>query len=218
MRRRIPVSETIDGGQPDLRTAYRHLAGYFPGGAVILHEGRVVLANEAFARRTGLALAAVEDQPLAGLAVSEDRERVARSCTEALSAAEGSVGFSMARTGGRMELTLIRIGQGLEAVLLGVAAGGRIRDIENGVGEMCHSLSTQLMHVANAKDGIVEELETLRSLAAETDLGRNTAWADIQSSLDTYCNGLDHAYRSITAAMRTFNALFASIAKGHPDI
>ena len=50
MRRRIPVSETIDGGQPDLRTAYRHLAEYFPGGAVILHEGRVVLANEAFAR------------------------------------------------------------------------------------------------------------------------------------------------------------------------
>ena len=54
MRRRIPVSETIDGGQPDLRTAYRHLAGYFPGGAVILHEGRVVLATtDSEERRVG---------------------------------------------------------------------------------------------------------------------------------------------------------------------
>lgn len=218
MRRRIPVSETIGGGQPDLRTAYRHLAGYFSGGAVILHEGRVVLANEAFARTAGLAFAAVEGQPLAGLAAPEDRERVARSCVEALSVAEGSVGFSMARTGGRMELTLIRIGQGPDVVLLGVAAGGQIREIENGVGEICHALSTQLMHIANAKDGIVEELETLRSLAAGTDMARSAAWADIQSSLGTYCDGLDHAYRSITAAMRAFNALFAPAAKGHPDI
>ena len=85
----------------------------------------------------------------------------------------------------------------------------RNRVLRNAAGGMCHYLNTHLMHIVNAKDGIMEEVETLDETvhgvlpdkAAET-------WRAASSSLRSYCEGLDLAYRKITAVTKAFNSAF----------
>jgi hypothetical protein len=92
-----------------------------------------------------------------------------------------------------------------------------VQEVRTGVGEMFHTLNTQLMHIINAKDGIAEDLDTLRALVREMEISRSAAWVDAQSSLDTYCNGLDQACRKIMEAVRAFDSLFSVVIKMHTE-
>ena len=85
----------------------------------------------------------------------------------------------------------------------------RNRVLRNAAGGMCHYLNTHLMHIVSAKDGILEEVETLDE--AVQDIlpdGAREAWAAASSSLRSYCEGLDQAYRKITAVTKAFNSAF----------
>lgn len=84
----------------------------------------------------------------------------------------------------------------------------RNRVLRNAAGGMCHYLNTHLMHILSAKDGILEELETLDGLSANVPAQTITAWKNASSSLRTYCEGLDLAYRKITAVTKAFNSAF----------
>lgn len=85
----------------------------------------------------------------------------------------------------------------------------RNRVLRNAAGGMCHYLNTHLMHIVTAKEGIMEEIETLdAAMGEETPDEARAAWKSASSSLKTYCEGLDQAYRKITAVTKAFNSAF----------
>jgi PAS domain S-box-containing protein len=84
----------------------------------------------------------------------------------------------------------------------------RNRVLRNAAGGMCHYLNTHLMHILNAKEGIMEELESLDSLSASLPAESTADWHNTASSLRSYCEGLDLAYRKITAVTKAFNSAF----------
>jgi hypothetical protein len=73
---------------------------------------------------------------------------------------------------------------------------------------MCHYLNTHLMHIVNAKDGIREEIESLEEIAPVLPEAAWATWTAAISSLNAYCEGLDRAYRKITAVTKAFNSAF----------
>lgn len=84
------------------------------------------------------------------------------------------------------------------------------RVLRNAAGGMCHYLNTHLMHIVNAKDGIMEEIETLEEIVLHTPFenAKADAWQTTMASLKAYCEGLDQAYRKITAVTKAFNSAF----------
>jgi PAS domain S-box-containing protein len=85
----------------------------------------------------------------------------------------------------------------------------RNRVLRNAAGGMCHYLNTHLMHIVTAKEGIMEEIETLdAAMGEETPDEARAAWKSTSSSLKAYCEGLDQAYRKITAVTKAFNSAF----------
>lgn len=85
----------------------------------------------------------------------------------------------------------------------------RNRVLRNAAGGMCHYLNTHLMHIANAKDGIMDELDALRGMARHLlDPHHEAEWLAISGSLQAYSEGLDKAYRKITAVTQAFNSAF----------
>jgi PAS domain S-box-containing protein len=85
----------------------------------------------------------------------------------------------------------------------------RNRVLRNAAGGMCHYLNTHLMHIVTAKEGIMEEIETLdAAMGDEMPVEARAAWKSTSSSLKAYCEGLDQAYRKITAVTKAFNSAF----------
>lgn len=85
----------------------------------------------------------------------------------------------------------------------------RNRVLRNAAGGMCHYLNTHLMHIVNAKDGIREDIEALGETMAALDAENlRNAWTSASHSLNSYCDGLDQAYRKITAVTKAFNSAF----------
>ncbi|NLY41684.1 MAG: PAS domain S-box protein [Desulfovibrionales bacterium] len=85
----------------------------------------------------------------------------------------------------------------------------RNRVLRNAAGGMCHYLNTHLMHLANAKDGIVDELDALNGMARHLlDPHHETEWLAISALLQAYSEDLDKAYRKITAVTQAFNSAF----------
>ncbi len=84
----------------------------------------------------------------------------------------------------------------------------RNRVLRNAAGGMCHYLNTHLMHIVSAKDGIEEEMESLGEASQGLSGEAKEAWAAAASSLRAYCEGLDLAYRKITAVTKAFNSAF----------
>ena len=85
----------------------------------------------------------------------------------------------------------------------------RNRVLRNAAGGMCHYLNTHLMHIVSAKDGILEEVEALdESVQDILPDGAREAWSAASASLRSYCEGLDQAYRKITAVTKAFNSAF----------
>lgn len=85
----------------------------------------------------------------------------------------------------------------------------RNRVLRNAAGGMCHYLNTHLMHIVNAKEGIMEEVESLEATARDT-LPESAAqtWEGACSALRSYCQGLEQAYNKITAVTKAFNSAF----------
>ena len=85
----------------------------------------------------------------------------------------------------------------------------RNRVLRNAAGGMCHYLNTHLMHIVSAKDGILEEIDSLdEAVRGSLPEGATDAWTAAASSLRAYCEGLDQAYRKITAVTKAFNSAF----------
>jgi len=85
----------------------------------------------------------------------------------------------------------------------------RNRVLRNAAGGMCHYLNTHLMHILSAKDGILEEVESLdESIRTIMPAEADEAWRNASDSLRAYCEGLDQAYRKITAVTKAFNSAF----------
>jgi PAS domain S-box-containing protein len=85
----------------------------------------------------------------------------------------------------------------------------RNRVLRNAAGGMCHYLNTHLMHIVSAKDGILEEIDSLdEAVRGSLPEGAMDAWTAAASSLRAYCEGLDQAYRKITAVTKAFNSAF----------
>jgi PAS domain S-box-containing protein len=85
----------------------------------------------------------------------------------------------------------------------------RNRVLRNAAGGMCHYLNTHLMHLQGAKDGILEEMETLDE-RMEDILPPEAVrtWRNAGSNLHAYCEGLDAAFRKVAAVTRAFNSAF----------
>jgi len=87
----------------------------------------------------------------------------------------------------------------------------RNRVLRNAAGGMCHYLNTHLMHILNAKDGILEEVQTLeettQNLFGDNEQAQATV-AAAKESLLSYCDGLNQAYRKITKVTKAFNSAF----------
>jgi hypothetical protein len=65
------------------------------------------------------------------------------------------------------------------------------------------------MHIVNAKEGIMEEVETLEAAARDIPPGGPAeAWESSCSALRSYCQGLEQAYAKITAVTKAFNSAF----------
>lgn len=215
----------IDHTHSQLQSFVNHLGD----GALILHAGRIVLANDAFFQVTGLEPDQINGKPLADLVVLKDQDRVTHFFADDFSIENsGQIEFSIARTEKdipvKMAVTPLEhsADQRLLAILSKNADRekdntGLVHEVQMHVGEMFHTLNTQLMHIINAKDGIVEDLETLRALVREAEISQSKLWVDTQSSLNTYCHGLQQACRKITDTTRTFNSLFSSVIKKHAD-
>lgn len=85
----------------------------------------------------------------------------------------------------------------------------RNRVLRNAAGGMCHYLNTHLMHIVNAKEGIMEEVDTLEAAAQGIPPGSAAdAWAASCSALRSYCEGLEQACAKITAVTKAFNSAF----------
>ncbi|MDO9583063.1 MAG: PAS domain-containing protein [Desulfomicrobium sp.] len=84
----------------------------------------------------------------------------------------------------------------------------RNRVLRNAAGGMCHYLNTHLMHILNAKDGIEEDIASLDGAARDLPVEVRAAWTNAGSSLRSYCEDLDLAYRKITAVTKAFNSAF----------
>ena len=85
----------------------------------------------------------------------------------------------------------------------------RNRVLRNAAGGMCHYLNTHLMHILNAKDGLLEEIEALDENAPDTlSPEAASAWRTTSASLRAYCEDLGLAYQKITAVTKAFNSAF----------
>jgi PAS domain S-box-containing protein len=86
----------------------------------------------------------------------------------------------------------------------------RNRVLRNAAGGMCHYLNTHLMHIVNANDGILEEVEAMEALQATVNLDAEAleAWQSANQSLRAYGEGLNRAYHKITAVTKAFNSAF----------
>lgn len=219
----------IDHNPLHLSASCQGLVRHIGDAALILRAGHIVLANEAFSQITGLEPAQTHGRPFAEFAAAKDQDRVRHFCARALSTTEApwQIEFSMAHPGQDISVRMAVTPLGLDAAatLLAVLitdplpknTASLVREVRTGVGEMFHTLNTQLMHIVNAKDGIVEDLDTLQALVREMEISQSAAWIDAQSSLDTYCNGLHQACRKIMDATRAFNSLFSAVIKKHTD-
>jgi PAS domain S-box-containing protein len=85
----------------------------------------------------------------------------------------------------------------------------RNRVLRNAAGGMCHYLNTHLMHIQGAKDGILEEVEALddriRDILPDDAAA---AWRNAGANVRSYCEGLDAAFRKVSAVTRAFNSAF----------
>jgi len=89
----------------------------------------------------------------------------------------------------------------------------RNRVLRNAAGSMCHYLNTHLMHLLNAKDGILEELASLEEFNEETLRGlepREIAhqMKGIIERINDFCGGVSSAYDRISEVTKAFNKAF----------
>ena len=85
----------------------------------------------------------------------------------------------------------------------------RNRVLRNAAGGMCHYLNTHLMHIQGAKDGIREEVEALdERIDGILPPEAAAEWRNAESNLRAYCEGLDAAFRKVSAVTRAFNSAF----------
>lgn len=86
----------------------------------------------------------------------------------------------------------------------------RNRVLRNAAGGMCHHMNTHLMHIINANDGILEDVETLAELMQQEQLSPEgqSVWGAVHQSLLSYAQDLKLASSKITAVTRAFNSAF----------
>lgn len=86
----------------------------------------------------------------------------------------------------------------------------RNRVLRHAAGGMCHYLNTHLMHIANALEGLEEEMDGLDATLARPHLdttARNTC-LDSTAAMRDYARGLRQASGRITKVTQAFNSAF----------